>query len=144
MSTNLHMYIERYNRKNKEWDALIPTVMTRDYHDNLKEEKVFFWKYNGTHEIFEILRREGGFDPKYGVPNDLSAEVKAIYDKDFPKGGDFTGCYGASYTSLSALYIYYLENKKVPDYDADWGEGGKDRKYMTNPIWDILESAVLS
>lgn len=143
MSTNIHFYVERYNRKNKVWDALIPTVTTRNYKDELVTNKVDFWFYNGTHEVFSILQgEEDGFSPKFGVPDDLSADVKAIYDEDFPAEGGYTGCFGAAHTSLGRLYTYYLENKEVLDYDADWGEGGNDKKYMTNPIYGVIERVI--
>ena len=144
MSTNMNFYVERYNRKNKVWDALIPTVQTRDYSGNLVTKKVFFWEYNGTHEIFSILQGDSGYENEFfardGVPDDLSAEVKAIYDKDFPADGEYTGCWEPHYCTLADLYVYYLENKEVPDYEAEWDEDNK--KMITNPIWGIIERVI--
>lgn len=121
MSTNLHMYLERHNKKDNVWDAVCPFLATRDFNNVLKTGIVDFWPYNGSHELFEILDDDENFPSQPINAGTLSPRVKAFYEEAKPDQTN-TGYYGFHCVNFADLENYYLHHALVVDYEADWGE----------------------
>lgn len=145
MGRDIHIYVEKYNRANKVWDALIPVIKTRDYNNNLVEKQVDFFS-GRNYELFEILEGEEYeiFDPHYSIIDDLSPEVQEKYDAAF-NSEEYTGYFNFRWTTLADLYIAILEHPEVVDYDAEWRtdkDGNDIKAYKPNPLKYIFDRVV--
>ena len=140
MGRDIHAFVEIYNAKSKEWDEIAPIVNRRMYDNTKKAVKVDFWEGRNS-ELFDILDgEEDYFTPHRSVPDDLSAGIKAEYEKDFPKDNTYAGHYHFSWTTFAELYIAYLENPKVPDYNAEWVDD--QVVYKTNPLKFVIDKMI--
>lgn len=134
MSASPYMYLEYFN--GKKWESVAPRV------PDFKGEKLEIADFsypNGCHDIFSILGYEncGDYEGmldgviRNGIPADASEYVKSEYDKY---------CDGhATYVNLADLYIEYLKNPSVRDYDREWEDD--DVFYKENPIKNVIDRA---
>jgi hypothetical protein len=146
MSASPFMYLEYFNGKN--WEAVAPMVPKFGYRsENPTMEKADFAFPNGCHEIFSALGYEDSYSDlfnnsdsfcKSGIPDDASDYVKHEYES-FEHEPD------ATTINLADLYIAYLKQPSVRDYDREetaYYGGNKDAIfYKENPIKEVIDKA---
>lgn len=133
MSVSPYFYVEKYNQEKKQWEYI------NLYNSKMKE--IDFWPWNGSHEIFNMIK-------KYGKTNiildDLSPEVKEKYLETGYYDFSFDGN-GKKYISYYVLPLFildqiYFKNPKVVDDEAKeeaWAKS--DLKYEELDDKDFLK-----
>ena len=138
MSASPYFYIEAKNRDTGEWEQVVIYTPRRWNGEMGELEPVDVWCWNGTHDLFRMLRAErcsadeGVAGVHWGMPVDASEGIKekyATWDDDGYKPD-------VHYVTLADLYINTL---LVTEVDNDWDD---DPPKVPNPIKDFLNHVV--
>ena len=149
MSLSPYFYVEKWNDEKNCYEEISlykkPGRYASAEDKSRGFEKIDFWPWNGTHEIFARLGTESkdpNYDPiagvHYGVPPMVSETVKKEIDEFFDEDGYRKKESTVRWITLADLYVEKLTNPKVPDYDEEWGENINHKVYKDNPVKDVI------
>lgn len=126
MSAAPYFYLEHKNTNTHEWEVLSP-FLKREDGSFVRAE---LWDANGSHEMFSILKVECTYDGDYpecegicyGMPYDVSKEVKETYDRYYNNENKENDIFPSSKPNvysinLAHIRIYILENPEMTDWD---------------------------
>ncbi len=126
MSENVRIFVEHFDDKKREWEAIIPIVNGRE---------VWFWEPNATYEIFECMKKYGSCIEDADVET-FSPRVKEAYKEDSEDGA-----YGFKIWNLADMMNYFYEHPTINDYDVEPLTEDGDYPIITNPIKAIIDKA---
>ncbi len=149
MSLSPYFYVEKWNDEKNCYEEINLYKKAGKYASKEEKacgfEKVDFWPWNGTHEIFSMLgtdSKDNTFDAIAGVhhgePPLVSETIKKEIDDFFNEDSYYKSGSAVRWITLADLYIENLKNPKVLDYDEDWGENLENKVYKDNPIGALI------
>lgn len=121
MSRSPFFFVERPDRNTDKYEMQHPIIWN---YNHTKQEPADLFPYNGCHDLFSIVENNAGDFPSmhgihYGLPKDVSVEIKNIYNEHCYKIDEKRTYIPAAYWFTYAdMYIYCLEHPEVSDYEA--------------------------
>ena len=122
MSRSPYFFLEKYNRKTKAYEGIVPIVR-----DN---EKVELFPFNGAHEMFSILANAGSYPRMNGIHRGLPENVTSGIVNTLIEDDDINNVDGEDLSRLmeekeqdvhwftyADMEIYLLKNPTVSDYN---------------------------
>ena len=144
MSRSPYFYVERFNEKTNQYELEHPFVWNYKRTERIPAD---LFPYNGCHDLFSIVEKNGiGNDfPEmngihHGLPDDACPEIKTFYDNccyEYEVGKIESRMFlpTARWFTYADMYIYWLKNPEVLDYEAMDSEDYINKKITTsNPI----------
>ena len=125
MSRSPFFFVEKYDSHTNKYELQHPIVWN---YDHTKQVCADLYPYNGSHDLFSIVTKEGPGDfPDMkgihcGLPKDAAEEIKKAYN-DCCYETEFAGekhiySPNAYWFTYADMYIYCLEHPEVVDYEA--------------------------
>lgn len=150
MSASPFFYIEHFNQKTNQWEKF--DIFAKNEKGELKPVDLWWW--NGSHELFSVLELEHSYDnPRFsrihfGLPSNISEEVKSIYDSHcYETGVGTISEPQVTWFNMADGLLYLEHNPTVLDYDEmdEYWEENKDdsgevpKIYKDNPLKGLID-----
>jgi len=143
MSISPFFFIEYFDHKTGAWEKL--DIFVRDKFGKFTAVEV--WPWNGTHELFAILKNES--DPYFeavhsGLPINCSDEVQREFEACCFEVNEFSSYVPeVRWFNLADAELYIMKNPKVLDYNETDDIGDEALKvYMENPVKSLINRVI--
>ena len=150
MGKDIHVIVCKYNKETNLYHKLALFRLRRENemkgynHDGttyeIKDPYIEVPVYTfRNYELFDILCDRGAEESCFPHREISYPSLEPELREEVESDKNAEGFFDFSETNFAEIALYLKEHPKVKDYDADWGEDGKDVQYKDNPVKSFYE-----